>query len=117
MASSSSNNLATSVKRHFKKELTQERGCLKRFVKELNQLQKKVEDRQVPLNETHHLGPFNKNLDAILRCLIETQEMERNRIILLTALINDISDGIREKERQVKIMEVHEEVSSEPKKI
>ncbi|PWA73689.1 hypothetical protein CTI12_AA258190 [Artemisia annua] len=125
MASSSSNNineikevsgsynLAMAFKSHFNNEMTQEKGCLKRFVEKCNQLEKKVEDRQVPLKETHHLGPFNKKAVAILSCLVETQEREHNRIILLTALINDISDGIREKERQAKLMEVHEQVSSD----
>ncbi|PWA77787.1 hypothetical protein CTI12_AA219280 [Artemisia annua] len=125
MASSSSNNineikevsgsynLATEFKSHVNNEITQEKGCLKRFVEERNELQKKVEDRQVPLNETRHLGPFKKKRVDILGCLLETQKRERNRIILLTALINDISDGIREKERQAKLMEVHEQVSSD----
>ena len=117
MASSSSYNLATAVKRHFKKELTQERGRLKRFVKERNQIQKQVEDRQVALNETQHLVPLDENRNAIIRSLIETQVRERNRIVLLTALINDISDGIQEKERQVQLMEVQEEEACAPKKI
>ena len=116
MASSSSYNLATAVKRHFKKELTQERGRLKRFVKERNQIQKQVEDRQVVLNETQHLVPLDENRNAIIRSLIETQVRERNRIVLLTALINDISDGIQEKERQVQLMEVQEEEACAPKK-
>jgi uncharacterized protein YdcH (DUF465 family) len=108
--------LATAVKRHFNKELTQERGRLKRFVKEHNQLQKQVEDRQVALNETQHLVPLDQNTDAIIRSLIETQVRERNRIVLLTALINDINDRIQEKERQVQLMEVQEEDSCAPKK-
>jgi hypothetical protein len=116
MASSSSYNLATVVKRHFKKELTQERGRLKRFVKEHNQIEKQVEDRQVALNETQHLVPLDENIDAIIRSLIETQVREHNRIVLLTALINDISDGIQEKERQVQLMEVQEEEACAPKK-
>ena len=117
MASSSSYNLATAVKRHFKKELTQERGRLKRFVKERNQIQKQVEDRQVALNETQHLVPLDENRNAIIRSLIETQVRERNRIVLLTALINDITDGIQEKEHQVQLMEVQEEEACAPKKI
>jgi hypothetical protein len=71
MASSSSNineikevsvsyNLATEFKSHVNNEIIKEKGCLKRFVEEHNELQKKVEDRQVPLKETHHLGPLKK---------------------------------------------------------
>ena len=53
-------NLATEFKSHVNNEIIQEKGCLKRFVEERNELQKKVEDRQVPLKETHHLGPLKK---------------------------------------------------------
>jgi hypothetical protein len=124
MAASSSNineikevflsyNLETEFKSHVNNEIIQEKGCLKRFVEERNELQKKVEDLQVPLKETRHLGPFKKKADAILSCLLETHERESNRTMMLTALINDIIDGIREKERQVKLMEVHEQVSSD----
>ena len=95
--------------------MTQERGRLKRFVKERKQLQKQVEDRQFALNETQHLGPLNLNSDAIIRSLIETHVRERNRIVMLTDLINDINDGIQEKERQVQFMEVQEEDSCAPK--
>ena len=76
---------------------------MKRYLDEHNQLEKKVEDHQVTLNETHHLRSFNEKAVQILRCLVETQERERKRILLLTALINDISDGIHEKERQASL--------------
>ncbi|PWA69468.1 hypothetical protein CTI12_AA297980 [Artemisia annua] len=125
MASSSSNNineikevsgsynLATEFKIHVNNQITQKKGCLKRYVEERNELQKKVEASQDPINVSHRLGPFKNKRGAIIGCLLETQKRERNRIILLTALINDISDGIREKERQAKLMEVHEQVSSD----
>ena len=112
-ASSGSYNLATTFKFYFNNEITEEKGCLNRYLDERNQLEKKVEDRQVTLNETHHLRSFNQKAVQILRCLVETQERERKRILLLTALINDISDGIHEKERQAKLMEVHEQLSSD----
>ena len=54
-------NLATEFKSHVNNEIIKEKGCLKRFVEERNELQKKVEDRQVPLKETHHLGPLKKS--------------------------------------------------------
>ena len=82
-------------------------------MEERSQLEKKVEDRQVTLNETQHLASLNVKAAAIRGCLVETQERERNRIILLTNLINDITDGIREKEQQTKLMEVHEVPSDE----
>ena len=107
-ASSGSYNLATSFKFYFNNEITEEKGCLKRYLDERNKLEKKVEDRQVTLNETHHLRPFNQKAIQILLSLVETQEREHKRILLLTDLINDISDGIHEKERQAKLMEVHE---------
>jgi hypothetical protein len=105
---SGSYNLATEFKGHFNNEMTEDKSCLQRFVEE-----KKVEDRQVPLNETQHLAPLNVKAAAIRGCLVETQERECNRIILLTNLIGDITYGIREKEQQTKLMEVHDIIDDE----
>ena len=110
---SGSYNLATEFKGHFNNEITEDKSCLQRFEEERSQLEKKVEDRQVTLNEMQHLGPLNVKAIAIRHCLVETQERERNMIILLTHLIDDITDGIREKEQQTKLMEVHEVPSDE----
>ena len=71
-ASSRSYNLATTFKFYFNNEMTEEKGCLKRYLDECNQLEKKVEDRQVTLNETHHLRSFNEKAVQILLCLVET---------------------------------------------
>lgn len=109
---SGSYNLATAFKFNFKKEMHAYNVSLERFVEERNQLEINVEARQVTLNETQHLGPFNTKVADILRCLVETQEWERKRISLLDDIISDISAGIREKERQAKLMEDHEKVSS-----
>lgn len=91
--------MATEFKFYFNNEITEEKGCLNRYLDERNKLEKKVEDRQVTLNETHHLRPFNQKAVQILRWLVETQERERKRI--------------HEKEHQAKLMEVHEQVSSD----
>lgn len=112
-ALSGSYNLATSFKFYINNEITEEKGCLKTYLDERNQLEKKVEDRQVTLNETHHLRSFNQKAVQILHRLVETQEKERKRILLLIALVNDISDGIHEKERQAKLIEVYEQLSSD----
>ena len=109
---SGSYNLATAFKSHFKKEMHAYNVSLERYVDERNQLKNNVEERQVTLNETRQLGPFNKKATAIIGCLIETQEMERKRIALLDAMISDISDGIRVKDRQANLMEEEENVSS-----
>lgn len=114
MASSSSHNsaargynMAKDFKRHLKKELTQEKLCLKRFVKERIQLEKKVEEREDPINLRNNMGPLSEKYSAMISCLVESQERHRHRIIMLNALIDDIRAGIQEKERQVKRMEVH----------
>ncbi|PWA76190.1 hypothetical protein CTI12_AA236190 [Artemisia annua] len=106
-------NLATEFKINVNNQITQDKGCLMRYVEERNELRKRVEASQDPISVSDRLGPFKKKRGAIIGCLIETQKRERNRIIMLTALINDIIDRIREKERQAKLIEVHEQVSSD----
>lgn len=83
-----------------------------RMWEERNQLEKKVEKRAVTIRQAQQLGPYNEKAVDVLCSLVTTQERERNRILMLTDLINDISDGIGEY-RHVKLMEVHEELSSD----
>ncbi|PWA57260.1 hypothetical protein CTI12_AA410890 [Artemisia annua] len=102
MASSSSNNvneikevswsynMATEFKIFVNNRITQDKGCLIQYVEERNELQKKVEAIQDPISKR-----------------------DRNRINMLTAIINDIIDGIRELEGQAKLMKVHEQASSD----
>ncbi|PWA40931.1 hypothetical protein CTI12_AA558770 [Artemisia annua] len=141
MASSSNNvneikevswsyNMATEFKIFVNNRITQDKGCLIRYVEERNELRKKVKASQDPISErnelrkkvetiqdpisvSERLGPFKKKNGAIIGCLVETQKRDRNRINMLTALINDIIDGIRELEGQAKLMKVHEQASSD----
>ncbi|PWA85418.1 hypothetical protein CTI12_AA149180 [Artemisia annua] len=123
MASSSSNNVneikevswyyntATEFKIFVNNRITQDKGCLIRYVEERNELRKKVEASQDPINVSERLGPLKKKNGAIIGCLVETQKRDRNMINMLTGLISDIIDGIRELEGQAKLMEVHEQAS------
>ncbi|PWA46233.1 hypothetical protein CTI12_AA509850 [Artemisia annua] len=94
MASSSSNNV---------NEIKEER----------NELRKKVEASQDPISMSEPQSLLKKKTRAIIGCMVETQKRGRNRINLLTALINDIIDGIREMEGQAKLMEIQEQASSD----
>ncbi|PWA77125.1 hypothetical protein CTI12_AA227940 [Artemisia annua] len=104
--------MATEFKNFVNNQITQEKSCFIRYVEERNELRKRVEASQDPINVSDGM-PFKTKHSAIIGCLRETQKMDRNRIIMLTALINDIIDGIREKECQVKLLEVNEQVSSD----
>ncbi|PWA84016.1 hypothetical protein CTI12_AA054440 [Artemisia annua] len=125
MASSSSNNvneikevswsynMATEFKIFVNNRITQDKRCLIRYVEERNEHQKKVEASQDPISVSEPQGLLKKKTGAIIGCMVETQKRDRNRINLLTALINDIIDEIREMEGQAKLMEVHEQASSD----
>ncbi|PWA39831.1 hypothetical protein CTI12_AA465290 [Artemisia annua] len=104
--------MATEFKIFVNNRITQDKGCLIRYVEERNELRKKVEASQDPISVSERLGPFKEKNGAIIGCLVETQKRDRNRINVLTALINDIIDGIRELEGQAKLMKVHEQASS-----
>ncbi|PWA50950.1 hypothetical protein CTI12_AA317440 [Artemisia annua] len=125
MASSSSNNvneikevtsshiMSTEFKIFVNNRITQDKRCLIRYVEERNELRKKVEASQDPISTSEPQSLLKKKTRAIIGCMVETQKRDRNRINLLTALINDIIDGIREMEGQAKLMEIQEQASSD----
>ncbi|PWA36621.1 hypothetical protein CTI12_AA598030 [Artemisia annua] len=106
-------NMATEFKIFVNNRITQDKGCLIRYVEERNELRKKVEASQDLISVSEPMGQLKKKTRAIIGCMVETQKRDRNRINLLTALIDDIIDGIRKMEGQAKLMEVHEQASSD----
>ncbi|PWA46825.1 hypothetical protein CTI12_AA505030 [Artemisia annua] len=78
MASSSSNNvneikevswsynMAAEFKIFVNNRITQDKGCLIRYVEERNELRKKFEASQDPISVSERLGPFNKTNGAII---------------------------------------------------
>ena len=110
---SGSDNLATAFKFLFSYQKSEEEGSLMRMWEERNQLEKVVEKLEVTMREAHQFGPYNEKAVDVISCLGESLERFRNRILLLTTLIDDIGDGIGDKNRQVKLMEYHEDFTSD----
>ena len=104
-----SDDLSTCFKYLFNNEISEDVGFLIRIGDECSQLRAKIAKRNNTIREAQFCGSFDSKAVNVLRCLLEIQQRERNRLQQLTAIIDEVHEGIQEKQRHVSLMEFDEE--------